>query len=250
MREIVFQNDLIELTLEESVGIIHICNGKQNRITNPEFIPIEELETLIHEHEMRGLIIVGSGRNFSVGADVEQFSQYREDIEAFREALNQGKKLLSYIENLSIPTVAVIAGACFGAGLEIALSCQFRFATPQALFAFPEAGLGLLPGLGGTVRLTRQIGRANATSLILTGNILNSQEAFDYRIVDRIVPKGEGVDHALGWIIELLGDKNKNQTDRIIQSINNAVTMNEQEAYDRETDVFIELMGDRYEVEE
>ena len=188
MTAVVFQNALTTIAVKHHIGILTIKNGKQNLIADPVFIRKEELEEVIRACELKALILTGHGKNFSSGADSERFGDYKEQTEAFKEKLNEGKRVLDYIEQLPILTVALTNGACFGAGFEIALSCQFRIGCKNTYFSFPERNLGLLPGMGGTVRLPRLIGRSRAMELILSGDLINAQQALEWGILNEIVP--------------------------------------------------------------
>lgn len=244
MEKIVFQNDLVSMAIENEVGILSITNGRYNRISNPEFIGVNELDELIARHGIKALVITGEGKNFSAGADISKFEEYKDNTEGFKKSLNDGKKLLSYIENLPILTVAVLTGSCFGAGFEIALSCQFRFANEKTLLAFPESNLGLLPGMGGTVRLTKLVGKAKALELILSGEMMGAEEASQLGIIQKIVPKKQELESTLSWIHSILDNKGKKQTEKIITAINNALSIDAETAYVLETDAFAELMTD------
>lgn len=242
MENIIFQNDFVYVSLIDNIGVIYLNNGKQNRICQPEFICMNKLDKLIKEYQIQALIITSNGKNFSLGADVSLFDAYKQNTEEFKELLNKGKQLLSYIENLPILTIALIKGACFGAGLEIALSCRFRFANNQALFSFPEVNLGLLPGLGGTVRLPKLIGKAKALEMILMGEIFGSEDALALKIVDQVVEKKQELESTISWIKMLITDKPSQQLTKIINAIVSVSDKDEEMAYREETDSFVELM--------
>lgn len=242
MDNIVYENDLVYVSLSDNIGIIYLNNGRENRVSNPEFIEINVLENLITKYQLRALIITGNGKNFSLGADVSKFSAYSQKVDEFKEALNKGKELLSYIENLPILTVALISGACFGAGFEIALSCNFRFANKRALFSFPEVNLGLLPGMGGTVRLPKLVGKTKALEMILTGDIVSAEDALTNKIVNRIVEKGQELEETIGWINQMLNGKTNRQLQRIMRVMAVVDNVEDGVAYHNETDAFTELM--------
>lgn len=244
MGNIVFQNGLVSMALDNEIAILSFTNGRYNRISNPEFIGVNELDELIRKYGIKALVITGEGKNFSAGADISKFEAYKEDIEDFKKSLNDGKKLLSYIENLPILTVAVLTGSCFGAGFEIALSCQFRFANEKTLLAFPESNLGLLPGMGGTVRLTKLVGKAKALEWILSGEIIGAEEACQLGIIQKIIPKKQELESSLSWIRSILANKGKKQIEKIITALNDALSIDEKTAYAKETDAFAELLAD------
>lgn len=246
MAAVVFQNALTTIAVKQHIGILTIKNGKQNLIADPVFIRKEELEEVIRACELKALILTGHGKNFSSGADSERFGDYKEQTEAFKEKLNEGKRVLDYIEQLPILTVALTNGACFGAGFEIALSCQFRIGCKNTYFSFPERNLGLLPGMGGTVRLPRLIGRSRAMELILSGNLINAQQALEWGILNEIVPKKERMDAAVKWVEALLEGTSHKQRAEIIRAVNMAQNADIQQLYQAETETFVNLLSDRF----
>ena len=178
-------------TAGENIGVLRLHNGRDNLVDHAVFLDLTELKQWLQRNSFQGLIITGNGRNFSKGANVERIKGYKHCPEILEEELNEGKKILSYIEELPLITVAAIEGACFGAGLEIALSCNYRLASESALFSFPEVTLGLLPGFGGTIRLPKLIGQRAAKKLILSGDMIHAQEALRLGLVDETTGKKE-----------------------------------------------------------
>lgn len=178
-------------TAGENIGVLRLHNGRDNLVDHAVFLDLTELKQWLQQNSFQGLIITGNGRNFSKGANVERIKGYKDCPEILEEELNEGKKILSYIEELPLITVAAIEGACFGAGLEIALSCNYRLASESALFSFPEVTLGLLPGFGGTIRLPKLIGQRAAKKLILSGDMISAQEALRLGLVDETTGKKE-----------------------------------------------------------
>jgi enoyl-CoA hydratase/carnithine racemase len=141
-------------------------------------------------------------RFFSAGADVKFFQQSRpEDRIAFVQRCHA---ILGQIERLLVPVIAVINGHCLGGGLEIALACDLRFAAEgEYRLGLPEVTLGLLPGNGGTQRLPRLIGTGRALDMMLTGETLTPQQAFDARLVERLYPPSELLTHARAYATQL-----------------------------------------------
>lgn len=187
-------------TVGDSIGVLRLHNGRDNLVDDAVFLELKELEQWLHHNSFKGLIITGNGRNFSKGANVERIRTYKDCPEILEKELNEGKKILSYIEELPLITVAAIEGACFGAGLEIALSCKYRLAAEPALFSFPEVTLGLLPGFGGTIRLPNLIGQRAAKKLILSGDMITSHEALHLGLVDETTGKKEAFSKAVELI--------------------------------------------------
>ncbi|KAF8768750.1 hypothetical protein HU200_007309 [Digitaria exilis] len=132
---------------------------------------------------------------FCAGADLKE--RRLMDHAEVRDFVNSLRSTFSSIEALSVPTIAVVEGAAFGGGLELALSCDLRICGKDAKFSLPETGLAIIPGAGGTQRLPRIIGRARAKELIFTGRRFDAVEAVTLGVVNHCVPAGEAYQKAL-----------------------------------------------------
>ena len=144
-------------------------------------------ETARQDEDVRGVILTGSGdKSFIAGADINELSKTNA-IEAEKSSV-YGQEVLSLIENLGKPVIAAINGFALGGGCETTMACTIRIASESAKFGQPEVKLGVLPGGGGTQRLPRLVGRGRALQLILTGEIINAQEAYRIGLVNEVVP--------------------------------------------------------------
>ncbi len=168
---------------------------------------MEELDQAIENMRTDGslraaLVISEIPRFFSAGADVKFFQQNTpEERAAFVARCHQ---ILGKMERLPIPVIAVINGHCTGGGLEIALACDLRFAGDgEYRLGLPEVTLGLLPGNGGTQRLPRLIGTGRALDLMLTGETLTPQQAFEAKLVERLYPTADLMDAARTYALRL-----------------------------------------------
>ena len=156
---------------------------------------LDELNGLLHEvsqiNDAKGLIIYSlKKKGFIAGADINALAHFNHPTQAV-DFLRKGQSVFSYLEALTIPTVAMIDGFCMGGGLELALACNYRIATDDAStrIGLPEVMLGIHPGWGGTVRLPKLIGGFNALSeVILTGASLSATKAKHLGVVDDVVP--------------------------------------------------------------
>ena len=147
--------------------------------------------------DARVLIVTGAGdRAFCAGADIKEL-RHRSLAEQKRGA-ETGQRVFAKIPALPMPSVALINGYAFGGGLELALACTFRLATPNAKMGLPEIKLGLIPGYGGTQRLPRVIGEARALELIMTGRTVDADEAARIGLVHRVVD-GDPMEEALAY---------------------------------------------------
>ncbi len=149
------------------------------------------LGTLETSKEYKGVVIASAKKQgFIAGADISQFGQFKNMEEAI-DLLRRGQLIFDRIENLNIPTVALIDGFCLGGGLELALACRYRVAEEgsKTRLGLPEVKLGIHPGWGGTVRLPRLIGAPKALNMILSGHTVTGKAAAKLGIVDVSVPK-------------------------------------------------------------
>jgi len=147
------------------------------------------LEELRDDESIRVVIFTGAGdKAFIAGADIAEF--------AGRTAVTQrdvmtGRSLFTAIDTFPKPVIAMVNGYCLGGGCELALACDLRVASERASFGQPEINLGIIPGGGGTQRLTHLVGEGKAMELILTGEIINAQTAYSYGLVNLVVPAEE-----------------------------------------------------------
>jgi len=149
---------------------------------------IEELSDVFaglqNDREVRVVLLTGEGEVFSIGPDIDEIRALTPE-QAGRLAY-AGQTLTSLIENFGKPVIAAINGPAHGSGCELALACTLRIASPQATFALPGASLGLVPGFGGTSRLSHIIGKARALEMMLTGGPICAEEALRIGLVNRV----------------------------------------------------------------
>lgn len=140
---------------------------------------------LSESREVRVILLTGSGdKAFVAGADIAAMSQMKENEAA--EFAKLGHETMNSVENCRHPVIAAVNGFCLGGGFELALSCDFIYASERAKLGLPEVGLGLFPGWGGTQRLTRLLGKNRAKEIILSGKMLSADEAYQWGIVNRV----------------------------------------------------------------
>jgi enoyl-CoA hydratase len=147
------------------------------------------LDELRGDDSVRVVVFTGAGdKSFIAGADISEFA----DQTAFtqREVMH-GRSLFTAVDTFPKPVIAMINGYCLGGGCELALSCDIRIASETASFGQPEINLGIIPGGGGTQRLTRLVGEGKAMELILTGEIVDARTACSIGLVNTVVPASE-----------------------------------------------------------
>jgi enoyl-CoA hydratase len=138
-----------------------------------------------------GVIVTGAGRAFVAGADISELRE-KSATDAYALA-RRGQEVFRRIETSPKPTIAAVNGFALGGGCELAMACHIRIASEGAKFGQPEVKLGVIPGYGGTQRLTRLIGRGRALQLLLTGEMVDAAEAYRLGLVNRVVPAAESV---------------------------------------------------------
>lgn len=143
----------------------------------------------------RALVVTGAGRAFAAGADIAAMRRMSPvEAEAFSRL---GHETFAALEALPIPTIAAVNGFALGGGCELACACDWVYASTEAVFGQPEVKLGLLPGFGGTTRVTRRVGVAWAKEIILGGQNLSAEEALRIGLANRLFEPGELVDKAV-----------------------------------------------------
>jgi enoyl-CoA hydratase len=180
----------ILLSCEGEIGILAMNRPKALNALNME--TLREIQTGIEEvrghSELKVLILTGSGEKaFVAGADIAEMKGMN-SIEALNFS-KLGHLTLKMIQDLDRPVIAAVNGYALGGGMEIALACDFIYASENARFGLPEVTLGIFPGFGGTQRLPRLIGKGKAKELILTGKMITAQEAFQLGILNRVFPQ-------------------------------------------------------------
>jgi enoyl-CoA hydratase len=147
-------------------------------------------EELRIDTDVRGVILTGAGEKaFIAGADILELSQMTplSGVDVSR----QGQDTLRLIETMPKPVIAAVNGFALGGGLEFALACHIRIASENARLGLPEVKLGIIPGYGGTIRLPRVVGRGRALEIILTGEMIDAQEAYRIGLVNRVVAQSD-----------------------------------------------------------
>lgn len=232
-------SNISSLEIIEDKAVITIRNGAKNLLTIPEFFSLKLLkETIDSNPGLKALIITGEGRHFSHGADTTRFTSG--DMNETAENLRKSRELLNYIERLPLVTVAAVNGGCFGGGMEVAMSCQFRICSRKAVFGLPEVSIGVIPGMSGVERLTRLVGKSKAISMILKGDLISASDAEALGIVDLISEEKNCLEDALKFVSELTADRTVLQINSVITRVNKALDSNETDVYDNTFETILE----------
>ena len=181
------------MTLEIKQNIATLTFDLQNEKINKLSFEIlkefkEILNTIENDSSIKALVIDSAKKNiFIAGADIKEIEKLKDEKEVY-EALMEVHEIFNKLENLTIPTIAYINGACMGGGLELALACKYRVLSTneKTKLAFPEIKLGIFPGFAGTIRAPKLIGLVNALDLILTGKTIDAKKAYKIGLADMI----------------------------------------------------------------
>ncbi len=195
-------SDYVTYEAQGPVGVITLNNPPVNALSVNKGVLQRILDAIKegeHDQHVSGFLLIGAGRNFSGGADITEFGKPHEP------GLATLPDLLAYMDTVTKPIFAALSGPTMGGGLELALACHYRVATPDTLVALPEVKLGILPGAGGTQRLPRIIGAERALDFMVTGNPIKADKALELGIVDDVV-KGNLLQAALTWVKRAMRD--------------------------------------------
>ena len=184
-------NELLLFSVVERVATVTLNNPPANLLSTKVLDELGRLaDQLVIDSSIKVVVVTASGRFFCPGADLNELQNINTAHQGTEMSI-RGQKLLARIEQLEKPVIAAINGTCFGGGLELALACHLRFASPAASFGLPELNLGLIPGYGGTQRLPRLIGSAKAAELILAGTPMSAHEAHRCGLVNDVWPEAD-----------------------------------------------------------
>jgi len=181
--------ETIVYEVQDGVGLVTINRPKVLNALSPQvFNEISEVVEQIRKGSaVRVLVITGAGdRAFVAGADISEFPKMNPlQARAFAE---KGQELFFTLEQLPIPVIACVNGFALGGGCELAMSCDFIYASDKAKFGQPEINLGIIPGFGGTQRLARLVGRAKAKELCMSGELIDAHQARELGLAAKVFP--------------------------------------------------------------
>lgn len=194
----------IHYEITGNTGWLFINTPPANETTLEFF---EELALIVDEltlmRNLGGLVIRGKGRHFSSGANLDQLLRF---VATGNDSFLSGNRAtLERIGHLPFPVISAIEGVCLGSAFELALHCHFRFCSPDAVLGLPESSFNLIPGLGGIGKMATLSGEARAMELILSGRTFGASEAYDWHLVDHLVPKKQ----MTGFITEFINSIEK-----------------------------------------
>jgi len=225
---------------EAKDGILYLTINRGSKLNALNFKILEELNNIFNEvndnKSIRGVILTGSGEKaFVAGADINEISELNE-VNA-RKFAEFGQEVFQNIESCHKPVIAVVNGYALGGGCELAIACHMRIATSNAKFGQPEVNLGIIPGYGGTQRLTLLIGRTKATEILMTGEMIGAEEAKTLGLLNHIEETKEAAIAKAEEILRKIMTKAPLSIGMIIDCVN-AVFVNDENGYQIEANSF------------
>jgi enoyl-CoA hydratase len=206
---------------------------------------LQELEKIIGDlaqrDGLRGVILTGAGEKaFVAGADIAEMNGM--DADRARHFAALGHRVMDGLGGLPVPVIAAVNGFALGGGCELALACDFIYASENAKFGLPEVSLGVIPGFGGTQRLTRLIGRGRAKELIFTGDMIDAAKAREIGLVLEVVPLAKLVGHARA-ALERVGKKGPLAVRRAKEGIDRGADLELADGLTIERELFSDLFN-------
>ncbi|MBN2383170.1 enoyl-CoA hydratase/isomerase family protein [bacterium] len=229
--------ETLKVVKKETIALITINRPEVLNALNDTVL--DELDAAFNDlgqdDSVLGIILTGEGKSFVAGADIAELAKL-DGFEACQAGL-KGQALLNKIEHLGKPVIAAINGFALGGGCELAMACTFRIASEKAKFGQPEVKLGLIPGYGGTQRLSRLVGKGMALELLLTGDMINAAEALRIGLVNHVVPPEELLTTAETILAKIVTMAPK-AVNYVLKAVNSGLEMTQNEGLKLEATIF------------
>jgi enoyl-CoA hydratase len=202
---------LVLSRIEDGVAVVTLNNPPLNVVTLELTRELERtLERLAAEPAARVLVVTGAGeRAFCAGSDIKEFPQLMAPGVVVESKMRKENETYSRLDDFPKPTIAAVAGLAYGGGLELAVCCDLIVVEETARLALPEIKLGVFPGSGGTVRVTRRVGEGRAKEMMFIGDPIDAHTALAWGLVNRVVPPGEALLTACRMAAELAQRPNR-----------------------------------------
>ena len=195
--------ETILVETKDRVGLITLNRRREFNALNSTLLTelMDALAAFDADDEIGAMVISGSNKVFAAGADIKEMSE----ASAVEMLKNEFIPTFDRIRGIKKPIIAAVSGYALGGGCELAMSCDMIVASESAIFGQPEINLGVIPGAGGTQRLTKAVGKALAMEMVLNDRRLSADEALHYGLVNRIAPVDEYLDQAIELAAQIAG---------------------------------------------
>jgi enoyl-CoA hydratase len=232
--------DLQTIAIDQRDPVLIVTINRPDKLNALSIRTLKELKTVIQYFydtpSIKGVILTGAGpKAFVAGADIAEFQEMNEVNS--RKFAENGQEIFAMLENSPKPVIAAVNGFALGGGCELAMACHMRVAVETARFGQPEVNLGIIPGYGGTQRLTQLVGKSKAIEWMMTADMISAEEAYRYGLVNHLVPTQEALLPKAEEILSKILSKAPVAIEMIIECVN-AVYNKDENGYQTEANAF------------
>jgi len=232
--------EYLSCNVDNGVATLVLNHPPVNALTPPILTQLEALfDGMAKDDRVKVIVLTGTGRVFIAGADIKVIAAIASSQEGNEMAL-RGQAVLNKIESCDKPVIAAINGTCLGGGLELALCCHIRLAAEGARLGQPEINLGIIPGFGGTQRLTRLLGSSKALELILTGDVISASEAKALGLVSQVI-SADDLQRQVQGLARRIASKGQLAVRAALRSVRGSLDLGLREGLVREGQLFGDL---------
>jgi enoyl-CoA hydratase/carnithine racemase len=235
---------LIEVESVAGVAVVRLDNPPVNSMADALLDELGAvLESVEADLEVGALVLTGTGsKAFAAGADLPGLRAAMDDPDELAAHTSRTRRVLSRLAAMRLPTIAGIQASAVGGGLELALCCDLAVADEGARLGLPEVGLGLIPGAGGTQRLSRRVGAPIATEMILGGRLVKAPRALEIGLISAVAPAGEALAEAR-QLAERLAGQPRLAVEQALRVIRGGAELDLDEALDLEREAFLAVLA-------
>ena len=238
--ELMTATELILIEIIGNIGLIKLNRPEFYNALNQKILSelMDTLSEFDDRDDIGAMVITGTDKSFAAGADIAAM------VEATPDEIRKSTFIptFSLIREIQKPVIAAVSGYCLGGGLELAMSCDMIISSPKSKFGQPEINLGIIPGAGGTQRLTRAVGKVIAMEMILNNRVLKPEEALSFGLINAIYPLEEYLDKSISLAQEIAA-RAPLAIKAAKRAINQVYEFNLNEGLKEERDLFFELFS-------
>lgn len=230
-----FNNLLLQVADQTAVLTVN-REHKLNALNRETVLELTAAFRFLEQHtDVKGVILTGAGEKaFVAGADISEFESL--DTAGAQDLAKEGHCLMDTIYNFSKPVIAAVNGFALGGGLELALACHIRIVSTNAQMGLPEVSLGIIPGYGGTQRLTQLVGRGKALEMIMTADRIDANDAYRWGLANHVVDPESLIDFCTQLLHKIFA-RSPNAVSRSIEAVNAGI-LAPQKGFEKEIELF------------
>jgi enoyl-CoA hydratase/carnithine racemase len=237
------ERQYIHVSVENRVATLTIDHPPANAFNSQVMTELgDAFDEVTADDEVKVIIITGAGQLFVAGADISEIAELKDEPEEAMALIRRGQQTFLKISRSEKPVIAALNGRfALGGGLELAMACHIRIAEDGLRLGQPEINLGIIPGWGGTQRLSRIVGTGRALEMILTGDAITAQEAYRMGLVNKVVPTGAVIKEAKGLARKLATTKSRLPMAAAIRAVNKGLEQKLEDGLETEAEQFVSL---------